>query len=985
MHKHKTDPPGLSSAAHDIGLLRRLNSLLDEALHQPVAQREQWLRTLAPEHVDLQPMLRQMLANASVEADDFLSEPVQLEQMVPAALITADAPLQRVGPYQLLRELGTGGMGTVWLAHRIDGSMSRQVALKLPRFAWVSNLSERMQRERDILAALEHPNIARLYDAGVTEEGRPYLALEYVEGQAIDAYCTAHQLGIPARLALFLQVTNAVSHAHARLIVHRDLKPSNVLVSEDAQVHLLDFGVAKLLDESILVADDKTVKLTQYAGQAFTPDYASPEQLRGELITVASDVYSLGVLLFELLTGKLPHARPKGSIAEILEALATETVVLPSHTGDSRDTRTLKGDLDTIISKALKKETSERYPSVEALSADIARYLAGEPVLAQPDSALYRFRKYLKRNLIAVLSGVAVLISLGMGSGIALWQAQVARAEAKHAEQVKRFIASIFTNARPREGVGGVVSATELLKAASTRMQNELNLQPKVAAELTVIISESFDALAEPQLAEPLLRYMLPKAVETLGDEDLTTAQLKILLADVGSPLTIEADVRLLDEAINTAMKYLPAASEELANALKLKSFKLAKLNQAEPSINALKQAIVIAEEQLGKDHPRTILFLGFLSNTYGRFGEHSQQLSVATEAHERATRVLSSQRPNNILSNVERWYGEALRRNERPADAIPILRRVLADQEQLDGSITLRSRNAKVQLSIALQSFGELTEALKLMREAVALEMKQNATEGDDRRSFADAIAELLSIARHVDEGLAENTRASEVSARVGNNSARSTIARLLRQARLLAMNAEFDEAHVHISRALLLAKDEKTPSPAAALLTQAYILQLQGNSVGALEVLEQLGSSDHIEALPFKLQSDIAAIQGLALLTQGDMKAAAEQFKTCELKFKLAQINPSAMVTECLTGAARLALANADPMQAIQILAPLERSWANVNHGSPWHGEALYWLAQAQSAAGDKAQAKDNLRMAQSWLRQSKLPALRKLAASP
>src|SRR5882672_2598287 len=281
--------------------LAQVSRLLDDALELDAADRERWLAALPAEHAMLVPVLRAMLAR-DADSDHVLDQAPRLREHneeVEGQAVQAGA---QVGPYRLIREIGRGGMGTVWLAERADGTLKRQIALKLPRMAWVSGLAERMRRERDILAVLEHPNIARLYDAGVDTQGRPYLALEYVKGEPIDRYCRAHQLTLAQRLQLFLQVARAVAHAHARLIVHRDLKPSNILVAADGTVRLLDFGIAKLLEGDTGPATD----LTALVGRALTPDYASPEQIKGEPITVASDVYSLGVLLYELLTGERP-------------------------------------------------------------------------------------------------------------------------------------------------------------------------------------------------------------------------------------------------------------------------------------------------------------------------------------------------------------------------------------------------------------------------------------------------------------------------------------------------------------------------------------------------------------------------------------------------------------------------------------------------------------------------------------------------------
>jgi serine/threonine-protein kinase len=299
-----------------------LSKLLDVALELDPAQRESWIASLSPEEQALAEPLREMLAND----DKLAADPrfAQLPRMSQHEEVANQGEV--VGPYRLLHEIGRGGMGSVWLAERSDGSFKRQVALKLPRLAWGAGLAERMAREREIGALLEHPAIGRMYDAGVDERGRPYLAFEYIDGQPIDAWCESQALTLRQRLTLFLQVIKAVAYAHGRLVVHRDLKPSNVLVTLDGQAHLLDFGIAKLLQD----ASQTGANLTQEQGRVLTPHYASPEQIAGEPITVASDVYSLGVLLYELLTGVLPVAPRRETVAAIEEAVLQGDIVLAS-------------------------------------------------------------------------------------------------------------------------------------------------------------------------------------------------------------------------------------------------------------------------------------------------------------------------------------------------------------------------------------------------------------------------------------------------------------------------------------------------------------------------------------------------------------------------------------------------------------------------------------------------------------------------------
>ena len=297
-----------------------ISALLDEALNLPVPERALWLEGLVGEQAAHREALRALLAHqAEVETDDFLNALPTLDTADPAPSLGRLAAGSSVGAYRLIAEIGQGGMGTVWLAERTDGMMNRRVALKLPRIVWGDTFAERLAREREILATLEHENIARLYDAGIDGHGRPFLAMEYVDGEPIDAYCRTHALPVRERVALLLQVMAAVSHAHSRLVVHRDLKPSNILVTGEAKVKLLDFGIAKLLE------GDSTLRtaLTELSGRALTLDYASPEQIRGEPLGTASDVYSMGVVAYELLAGARPYRLTRATAAELEESIAT--------------------------------------------------------------------------------------------------------------------------------------------------------------------------------------------------------------------------------------------------------------------------------------------------------------------------------------------------------------------------------------------------------------------------------------------------------------------------------------------------------------------------------------------------------------------------------------------------------------------------------------------------------------------------------------
>ena len=394
-------------------------ALLDDALDLDPAARAGWLAELGAGHAHLTPLLARLLAaHTAPENDEFMRVPAHfLVQNEPVAGALAAGDL--VGPYRLLRELGQGGMATVWLAERADGLLARHVALKLPHLSWGgAAFTDRMARERSILASLTHPNIARLYDAGIAADGRPFLALQHIVGTPIDAYAREQQLGLRARIGLVVQVARAVAHAHACLVVHRDLKPSNILVDAKGHVQLLDFGIAKLVDLPFDAGEGP--QPTQSFARALTPDYASPEQIRGDAIHTASDIFSLGVVAFELLADARPYRLPAVASAVALAAAMASTPVLraSSATTDPARRAALHGDLDAILAKALAKASSERYLTADAFADDLERHLAGQPVRARAPSFVYVAGRWLRRHTTEAAIAAAVVVA-GLGGAYA--------------------------------------------------------------------------------------------------------------------------------------------------------------------------------------------------------------------------------------------------------------------------------------------------------------------------------------------------------------------------------------------------------------------------------------------------------------------------------------------------------------------------------------------------------------------------------------
>jgi serine/threonine-protein kinase len=558
-----------------------LSKLLDEVLELDVDERPNWIEGLSEAFETLKPTLRKLLlAPASHETIDVVGFGRHIRAAVAGAATLADS-LQleagaRVGPYVLIREIGVGGMGRVWLGRRMDGQLNRRVALKLPFAGPLEReLMARFARERDILAALTHPNIARLYDAGITEAGQAYLALEYVEGSSLTAFCNARHLPVGARLKLFLQVLQAVKYAHANLVIHRDLKPSNILVTDAGDVRLLDFGIAKLM----IAGEARETALTQFTGRALTPDYASPEQIAGAPLNISSDVYSLGVLLYELLTGERPYRLSRDSRAALEEAILASDPVRPSQAirdeqkaaaaglSVAKLRRVLAGDLDTIVLKTLRKKPAERYATVDAFLQDIERHQAGQPVLARPDSALYRFGKFVARNRFAMggaLMGALVLLGATVLSlrqaRIAREQATLAQGQARRAQAVQGFLLDIFranTHLQPDPLKARQTTAREMLDIGTERIGESLKNVPDAQAEVLATLGDMYTQMGLKNQASKLRLQRIAALKKARGPLDVEVAEALLDYVEdisttrerVNSPPALQEAQRILDAA----------------------------------------------------------------------------------------------------------------------------------------------------------------------------------------------------------------------------------------------------------------------------------------------------------------------------------------------------------------------------------------------------------------------------------------------------
>jgi len=562
------------------GRWTEVRALFEELVELAPAERNRRLAALGD--AELADRVAKLLA-ADSQAGRFLEAPAVavaggLFEGLAGTGTEAPAP-ERIGPYRVLRQLGRGGMGEVLLGERADGLFEQRVAIKLLRPGMASDeILQRFSRERRILARLEHPHIARLLDGGAAEDGRPYFVMELVEGEPITDYCRTRDLPVDERLRLLQDCCDAIAAAHRNLVVHRDLKPSNVLVTQDGEVKLLDFGIAKLLgpeDTGEVAAETRTEM------RLLTPAYAAPEQILGEPVTTATDVWALGALAYELLTGTLPQKREGRSASALAAAVADDVTERPSQRvareplgalpllrpteGDRRRlTKRLRGDLDNVLLAALRRVPERRYGSVTAFAGDLRRHREGQPIKARPDTFGYRVGKFVRRNRIGVAAGVLVLASLVTGIAVAVWQARRAEANAKtaaaaarRAEGVKEFLIGLFEVADPEQASGGSITASELLDQAGKRLETELSSEPDIQADLLEAVARIDKGLGRLDTAEDLAKRSLEIRQRILPAGD---AAIGRSLATLGAVKMSKGQLDEAEKEITAALKVLEAA-----------------------------------------------------------------------------------------------------------------------------------------------------------------------------------------------------------------------------------------------------------------------------------------------------------------------------------------------------------------------------------------------------------------------------------------
>lgn len=893
-----------------------------------------------------------------------------------------DQPGVRIGPYRLLRPLGYGGMGSVWLAVRDDGSFEREVALKLlnPSLS-DSDLHARFLQERQIHAGLQHPNIAAMYDGGVEADGRPYFAMEYVDGRCITQFCDEERLSVRERVRLYLQVLDAVAYAHQRLVVHRDLKPGNVLVADGRVVKLLDFGIAKLLESP------QRAVMTRFGDRAMTPRYAAPEQIRGERVTVATDVYALGVTLFEILTGRTPYLLDTRENVTIEQAILTRdpqrpTVVL-AETGVAAELeparrvyesgidvgklgRELHGDLERILLKAMRKDSAERYPSVEAFSADLSNYLEGRPITARAPSLRYRFDKWIRRHALAVTTGVAVLALLVAGLFVLEAQRQRATNAAARAEATQAFLIGLFEEAAPERGGSANATVRDVLARGAARVDSDLAEDPDLRRRLGALIGRLMNDVGDYAHAEPVLRTALV-GFDAHRDplSDVLSMRLQLAQSLQHQGRHDEAEIEWL-----AVLEQAPADGEIRADAHTGLGGLYALTNRFEQAIAEHAAAISIWRGQDGAKRLRLATALtasSFALDYADRLDEAEAQLREAAEILRNEADVSPAMLGRTLyqLGYVERSLGRYDAARQDLAEAVALLGESLG----ADHEVTLKARRMHADV-IDDQGDAEASrvELVQILEDAVR-------RYGADARVSAE-IANSLAVIELRDGRYAEAEASFRIVVEVlenefGEQHLETAVARtnlsvaLFEQGRFNASEHELRQA-LH---SIVAIAGEDSSDHGVTLFLLARLQRYQGDVVGAesslvrsAQVLQAVYGTTHESPLRSRLARVVLALdrdddpaQVLEVLAQIEPHLHDESRRARHMRVDLLAARARALAAQGALAQARRVLSDA--------VAKATEEWPK---GSRVRAEVLLELAEVLRRQGDVAGARARAREA-------------------
>jgi serine/threonine-protein kinase len=811
------------------------------ALERPPAERSGLLDRECRQDPALRAEVESLLAEHDREPA-FLDTP----PWVTTGSAQPDDVIDRIGSYRIVRVLGRGGMGTVYLADREATDFRQQVALKVMRRGLdTDDLIARFRAERQILATLDHPNIARLIDVGATPQGLPYFVMEFVDGKPILEFCNDHRLDLTQRIQLFRRICEAVHHAHRSLIVHRDLKPGNILVSADGVPKLLDFGIAKMLDPASELARLRT----QTDVRLLTPDYAAPEQIRGDAVTTACDVYALGILLYELLAGCHPHGGDGASRAEmerrILEhepkppsTVISDAAAFARRSAAAPLRRRLHGDLDTVVLKALRKEPEQRYASVLSLAEDLDRHLTGLPVHARPATARYRIRKFIARNRLSVSAAALLALMLMGATSITLYQSSRIRQESARALrerdkafEVRNFLLEMFGTTGPDQATGDTVTARQLLDRRAATLDDSYSGDDETRAEMMYVLAEGYEKLGLIAQAEPLARASLDIRRRLFGEfhEDVV-ASLNLVGWLLHQKDRIEEAERYLREAVSTGRQVFGnQGGFQLARALNdLGVVREARDDLAEAA-NLYRQSLAMRRRSARLENVGVAVTMSNLSAVLYRqrhldsatvMADSSLQLfrRLLGDDHQRTTIVQANlaafQSAKGDFDGAARQYREILERR----------RRVFGPNHNSIPATLVR-------LAAVLVNAGRYDEAEPLLAEALDLLRAAGASERDRAAAFRSR-GDIYSATQRVALAIDDYRAALDLNRRIFGEANEAVIflsGRIAWLSESLGRSADAESALRETARLTILVHGDRHPRAAEIRVRFMEFLQRQ------------------------------------------------------------------------------------------------------------------------------------------------------------
>ncbi|HKE48189.1 MAG TPA: serine/threonine-protein kinase [Rhodanobacteraceae bacterium] len=809
----------------------RLHELFAQLLEIEPVHREPWLRAACGDDHAMRDRLER-LVRADAKARDFMEAPPGLlaESLVETLESDPDRPLA-FGPYRVVRSIGIGGMGEVWLAERSDGEFEQRVAIKQIAYP-TPGLLQRFRQERQILARLEHPNIARLFDGGVDGRGVPYLVMEYIEGAPIDVYVRRASLDIRARLRLFLEICAAVQYAHQNLVIHRDIKPSNILVCEDGVPKLLDFGVAKVL------ATTDEAQPTETLARMLTPDYAAPEQFSGGAITTATDVFALGVVLYELLAGVRP-ARPRpGDGADPLAPSAALARTEKAAAG-----RAVRGDLDRIALKALAFDPARRYATAHALAADIRCHLEGRPIAARGDGALYRLQKFALRNRLALSAALGVILVSLAAAAVSLHEAGLARGEAQRAQAVRRFLTDTFAEISPDENGGQPVTAHQLLDKGAQQMQDSVRYQPALQADLGTLLGSLYRNIGDVERADELLHH----AVETSTGAGVPAEIRARSLIELGY---LEVDKHAFVPAYDHASLALrlaesagAAGTREASDARHMMNGLLVWRGDANLAEQPLRETLAADQARYGEVSEFTAddwQTLGIALDELSRYRESAD----AFEHSVAAWRAWHGDR-HGALGRALNDYGLMLLHSGDLVGAERRLREASDIADALYGPDTEGARSVRSNLLRVLEQQGKLAEALPQRLRLVQIARQRSRADRPDVLAYALNVAAMdrrdLGELEEAEAGFRETLALwKEIK---GTDDAYEAANPLMNLGICLALEGRYPDAEASLRAALAIQEQHDAPTSQWPNLTRAHlgnVLRLRHRAVEGRRELE-------------------------------------------------------------------------------------------------------------------------------------------------